>query len=70
MRKYLLFLAITACVATASAQYRHSDVVKPAKPVQESLSVSNLPDATATFDSRAIPGVQRAPALQENLPKA
>ena len=70
MRKHLLFLAITACVATASAQYRHSDVVKPAKPVQESLSVSNLPDATATFDSRAIPGVQRAPAVQENLPKA
>ena len=69
MRKQLLFLAMLAVAATASAQFRYSDQVKAATQ-EPQIAITDMPDAPATFDTKAVPGMQQAPSVKENLPKA
>jgi hypothetical protein len=70
MRKHLLFLAMLALAVTATAQLRYSDLVKASVPEPQTIDMTNMPLATATFDTEAVPGAQQAPTVKENLPKA
>ena len=70
MRKNLLLLAMLALAATATAQLRHSDLVKASVPEPQDITMTDMPLATATFDSKVEPGMQLAPGVRENLPKA
>ena len=70
MRKNLLLLAMLTVAATATAQFRYSDQVKASVPEPQTVAMTDIPMATATFDTKAEPGMQQAPVVRENLPKA